>query len=546
MSAPARLPLGRPLALLLVAGVLAAFCFAPVSGASGQSSSVSLVSTPSSAAAPHSRQARALVALAHARSLLLAHPAPARVRTSTPTHGRDATLVLRRVWRLRDALPPAARSQADRLLARPTDGPSDPDGTGYQPGATPRVLCDVICVHWVDTSSDKVAQTDDDEDGVPDYVQAVVETMTHVHEAYVDAGYRAPEGDGSLGGDDRTDVYLADIGPQGYYGYCTSDQDVPSNGPYDAWAYCVLDNDYAPDEFPTNTPVENLEVTAAHEYFHAVQFAYDAFEDGWFMEATATWAEDELYDAVDDNLQYLPSGPQANPRTPLDAFEGLHQYGDWIFFRYLTERFPRSEGGLPVLVRDMWEWADASAGAPDRYSIQAVRGALADVGAPLATTFARFADANRTPGASYEEGAANHYPVTKLWGSVTLSPAHPTSTWGAPRLDHLTSATSRFTPSGSLRTLKVQVDLANRARGSAALVTVYLTAGAASSSTVPLNAAGNGSASFPFAPGKVRFVEVTVVNASDRFSCWQGSPYSCQGGPLDDNLVEKLRGVASR
>ncbi len=132
------------------------------------------------------------------------------------------------------------------------------------------------------------------------------------------------------------------MGAQGLYGFCTSEKQFRPNGPFDAWAYCVLDNDYRPGQFPSLTPLENMQVTAAHEYFHAVQFAYDAFEDSWFMEATATWAEDEIFDDINDNLQYLRRGPLRRPQVPLDKFElgGLHQYGDWIFFRYLTEQFP--------------------------------------------------------------------------------------------------------------------------------------------------------------------------------------------------------------
>ena len=38
------------------------------------------------------------------------------------------------------------------------------------------------------------------------------------------------------------------------------------------------------------------------------------------MEATATWAEDELYDDVDDNRQYLPPASSAGPYLPLDLF----------------------------------------------------------------------------------------------------------------------------------------------------------------------------------------------------------------------------------
>ena len=213
---------------------------------------------------------------------------------------------------------------------------------------------------------------DTDANSIPDFVDTTLTTMTNVHETYVGAGYRPPKPDGIRGGDARTDIYLADIGQDGLYGYCTSDE--PDSNRWDRWAYCVLDNDYDPDEFPTNTPLENMRVTAAHEYMHAVQYAYDAFEDGWFMEATATWAEDELFDNVDDNVQYLPSGPLGKPRVPLDLSTTPHWYGDWIFFRYLTERFPTEVGGMPSLVRDMWQRADAIPGAGDEYSLQAVSG----------------------------------------------------------------------------------------------------------------------------------------------------------------------------
>ena len=100
---------------------------------------------------------------------------------------------------------------------------------------------------------------------------------------------------------------------------------------------------------PTHTPLENLQVTAAHELFHAVQFAYDYYEDGWFMEATATWAEDELFDDVNDNVQYLRRSPITLPGRPMDKFEddGVFHYGVWIFFRYLTERMPVR--GIPAI-----------------------------------------------------------------------------------------------------------------------------------------------------------------------------------------------------
>jgi len=45
-----------------------------------------------------------------------------------------------------------------------------------------------------------------------------------------------------------------------------------------------------------NTPLDNIKVTAAHEFNHAIQFGYDYWEETWLMEATATWIEDDTAD----------------------------------------------------------------------------------------------------------------------------------------------------------------------------------------------------------------------------------------------------------
>ena len=84
-------------------------------------------------------------------------------------------------------------------------------------------------------------------------------------------------------------------------------------------AYCVVDNNFTAAQFfqGTYAPLENLQVTAAHEFFHAVQFAYDAVDDQWFMESTATWMEDEIYDDVNDNLRVpAPTARCGKPLVP--------------------------------------------------------------------------------------------------------------------------------------------------------------------------------------------------------------------------------------
>lgn len=427
----------------------------------------------------------------------------------------DVTLALRDLRLHRDGLRAADRVTADRMLTRPA---ADQKACLASPA---------VCVHWMSTGSEAATSA---------YAQQALDVAGHVLSTYAAAGYRAPLADGSRGGDGSLDIYLRDIGRQGYYGWC--DSDAAGSGGQGAPAYCVFDNDYR--EFPAHTPLENLEVTAAHELFHAVQFGYDYREDGWFMEATATWAEDEVYSDVDDNLQYLPTSPLRQPGHSMDVFQqsGFRQYGDWIFFRYLTERLPAEQGGLPTLVRSMWERASGVGGGSGTYSIRAVRDVLAARRAPLRTVWGDFVAANRQPGASYAEGRANRYPVARLARRGRLTAGQRASGPVRVTIDHLAGATLRWTRAAGLaaRRLRVTLDLPRPGLGSSAVVTVKR-AGAGPVST-PVRLASDGAAAVrvPFGPD-VAWVEVSLGNAGTRYRCWRGTDWSCQGRPLDDGRV---------
>ena len=141
------------------------------------------------------------------------------------------------------------------------------------------------------------------------------------------------------GGSALLDVYLVDIGGDGLYGYCASDD--PHLDPPTATGTCrrtvssTTTTTFSQFGYPD--PMRPLKVTAAHEFFHAVQFAYDIGEDGWLMESTATWMEEHVYDPINDNRQYLATSPLAQPLIPLDRTRGLRVYGAWIFWQFLTE-----------------------------------------------------------------------------------------------------------------------------------------------------------------------------------------------------------------
>ncbi|MFC5177846.1 MXAN_6640 family putative metalloprotease [Nocardioides taihuensis] len=457
-----------------------------------------------------------------ARAQALFDGTPATDRSGGAASGpADATLALRDLWALRGQLTGADRAAADALLARPA---------AKRKACTPR-----ICVHWTPS---EVSKKDGDKNGRPDYVDKVIGNVDGVHRHYVKAGYRAPKSDHGRGGNNKTDIYLRDVGQFGLYGYCDSDAKYfPSPSNHSVWAFCVLDNDYKSSQFPQNTPLENLQVTAAHEYYHAVQFAYDFLEDDWFMEASAAWAEDEVYDAVNDNKQYLASSPLTQPDIPLDSAADIEVYGGWIWFRYLTEKNPSLKGGMPVLLLRIWQAADSVGSGTDRYGVQAIQKVLNGKGSSLRDEFARFSAANLFAQTAYDEGTAQAYPEVTPDFNAGLSDGQASSPSGT--LDHLTAATLRFRTQGTTSgaTLAVSINLPDTTRGSAAVVTVNGNDGSHTPELVALDANGNADTEVAFGDDVVTSVDVTLVNASTRFRCNQGTNFSCNGTPQDDGLT---------
>ncbi|CAB4734865.1 MAG: hypothetical protein F2667_14775 [Actinobacteria bacterium] len=514
--------LGVALGLALTATSL----LAPgVSQASPATSSAS--PTAPSAGGGHARAERAL---ARVDSLLGVRSTRARM-TAAPARGRDATLALRRLATLRSELTGADRARADAYFKRPSAN---------------KVECTTVCVHWTTSGSDKVNPRDNDGNGLPDYVDSVLDITEHVRDSFATAGYRTPLADGSKGGSALLDVYLLNLGGQGVYGYCTTDGRARRAV---APAYCAFDNDFSSREFPTNSPIENLQVTAAHEYFHAVQFAYDYNEDPWFLEATAAWVEDELYPDVDDNVQYLRSSQLEKPGASMDRFGGSWHYGQWIFFRFLSEQFPDVTGELPSIVREAWELADANPGEPDEYSIDAISDAVAARGTTLTDVFAAYAAGNRHPGTTYEEGAALRYPTAPVAQVAVLSPSKPTRSFDV-SLKHLASGTLQTYPTSAMTggwEVTIDLDMPALARGSAAVINVSPVAdGPAEQFKVQLDSAGDASVTLPYDFDAVDYIDVTLSNVGISYACNKGTAFSCGGKSKDDGLTSSVTFTASR
>ena len=497
------------------------------------------LSTPSVAATRHARagvtHSKAKPDAHWSRAVRAKH-ALARVKKTfapeTPANERpNATLVLRNLSMLRDALSPADQKVAAQFYKRPTYGQD-------KSGGCPPSRCSGVPATLGDDNL--LMHYDPTELGYDPNV--AFSQLQYVANTYAASGYRRPKPDKGKGGDSRTDIYIAQLQP-GLYGYCTTDQ-RPRAPHFDVWAYCVLDADYA--GFP-RTPIENFEVTIAHEYYHATQFAYDIADDGWFMEATAAWVEDEMYTDINDDFQYLADSPITHPGKPIDKFGGVFHYGVWNFFRYLSEHYPTKTGALPTLMLKMWQYADSSKSPrKDLYSVEAIDKALRKAGhTSLAEQFANYSAATRDPAVTFSEGAALGYPQKPLGKSPVSLPAGKKKTFKA-KLDHLSSSTFQFVPGGGTSKLKLTLRMAPKSHGSRAVAAIYGTGGTLTFVNIKVNRRGVGHKKVVF-DGTVAAVEVTLVNASTRYiNCFREKPvYSCSGTPVDDNERARVKGKAA-
>jgi hypothetical protein len=274
--------------------------------------------------------------------------------------------------------------------ARPTDQPARNVNAYSVPEAPSSPACTVhFCVHWVAKGIDAPEPTDvngvADGDGVPDFIEHVQGVAEHVHSIENGKlGWREPKSDGQEGGGDgKTDIYLAQIGGE-LYGYATPDRGQATKEhrlPRHLHGYLVIDNDYSREEFPSGTQLSNLMVTIAHEYNHILQFGYDAYQDSWFVEATAVWMEDQVYDGLNDYRRYVRHWVHSDA-VPL-TLNSIKEYGSAVWNEWLAHRYG------PALIRDAW--ARAVDVRPGGFSVAAYDSAIrAAGGSSFGRDFARF------------------------------------------------------------------------------------------------------------------------------------------------------------
>ena len=205
-------------------------------------------------------------------------------------------------------------------------------------------------IHYDVEGSDAPNQIDNNDNGVPDYVDEVGIAADYSDSILIDILNFLPI---EIHDDDQKyDIYLEDR-QQGHYGINYLDSD--SLGNHTGSSYIIIDNEYEEGEFYT-TGIEAMKITVAHEYFHAIQRSYRlqyTLQTLFLYEMSSTWVEDVIYPDIDD---YIDDGWLLsfynNPEQNISSTDG---YSIALYAHYLTTVIEGENNLESSIIKQIWE-----------------------------------------------------------------------------------------------------------------------------------------------------------------------------------------------
>ena len=240
---------------------------------------------------------------------------------------------------------------------------------------------------FYDTEHFRIYFTTQGDSAVEDmnYIYNMAQVYETVYSFFIDTlGYNPPVVDPNIN-HNLYEIYIERL-PSYYFGITyTKNTNVANSA---CASFIKMRNNYTGSQFSDHSELENIQVTAVHEFFHAIQFSYNCYERIWFMEATAVWSEDELYNDINDLYRYIPSWFSNNNKAIDD--ESSHMYGSFIYFQYIDEHL-----GGPGTIKLCWEESQEMASPIHDKSIDAINAALVNHGSSFEDAYLRMRIANR-------------------------------------------------------------------------------------------------------------------------------------------------------
>lgn len=319
-------------------------------------------------------------------------------RTASFTPFKCGTELVQEVQSKWSLFTPDQRAVLSQYLARPSTQVSYDTPDGF------------FKIHY-DTSGPEVVPLEDkDSNGIPDYVDRIAVYCDSARRAYLNMGYLPAVTDGVDGGDGRFDIYLLSIGGCGIT--------IPEAAGDSSWndysAYIQIHRNFygfGSNNDPEGDTIGLQKVTCVHEYFHAIQLAYNLDADRWWMEASATWMEEVLYPIVQDNHSYLPYFLGV-PQTRLIQEGDYHQYGAFVWPGFLQQKYDYT------IIRKVLE--------ENRYvsTLNALDSALASQNESVGQIFPEFAVWNYYTGTRAKSGM--YYAQAESYSSVPVDLTYST------------------------------------------------------------------------------------------------------------------------
>jgi hypothetical protein len=198
-------------------------------------------------------------------------------------------------------------------------------------------------VHYTNVGINAVPAADENNNAIPDYVEAVCEALEYSYDVIVnELGYPPPIAD-NLGPDTSLDVYLTDMFPL----YGATYPDALSGGTHlFSPTFLKIDNDFTNSGFYTKG-IDAVKVTVAHELHHVIQYAHygvTANNTRKIYEMYSTYIETIVYPEIPDYISYVqdlfsnttlyPFGdgnPNSGYHWSIFAIMLAEKYGDSLF-----------------------------------------------------------------------------------------------------------------------------------------------------------------------------------------------------------------------
>ena len=233
------------------------------------------------------------------------------------------------------------------------------------------------------TGIDAVPATDNDQSGIPDYVEWAASYLDYTWEMEIDsAGFAGPN---HTGGDGHYNVAFMEMEAYGVtynYGVDGNEQ-----------THLVLHRNFigfGSNQDPEGNVKGAMKVTCAHEFKHASQYVHSHWSEDLWIELDATWAEEFVFDYVNDSmLNFLGVGdPFSNPNWSLDHVHSWDQYQrnngayeDYPWEDFIHQRFGENSYTSASLIQYFWTWRET-------HQSQSVLGSYQQMFSHFGTTFA--------------------------------------------------------------------------------------------------------------------------------------------------------------